>query len=219
MKRLFISLFALMVLLGTAGTSYAGPGDPNNFFGTSNAIYKVTISKIEISQDKTNWVTLGEGSQVFNIASLTVGSDFLNYVSNKSIPTGTYKYVRVTISRTMYIKGSGTFGGNTYYTTAGTISSDGGSLGIASTNSADYATATIVIPSVASSPDPNETLLVSGNNLIATRTLDESFTVPAGGGSLKLTFATQRTIEFDPDDVPLKTIFWPIPPNMTFTFR
>lgn len=199
---------------------YAGPGDSNNFYGNADGTYIVTISKIEISQNNSTWITLGEGAQVFNIASLTVGTDFSNYVSNTSITAGTYKYVRVTVSRTIQIKGSGTNSGNVYYTTAATVSLGGGSLGVASAanDNTNYATSTIVIPSSASSPDPDEVLQVSGDNLIVTRTLDESFTVTSGGGSLRITFATQISIEFDPDDSPGNTIFWPIPPSMTFNF-
>ena len=213
-------LFIIIIFLSMAGFVYAGPGDSNNFYGNADGTYIVTISKIEISQDNSTWITLGEGAQQFNIASLTVGTDFSNYVSNTSITAGTYKYVRVTVSRTIQIKGSGTNGGNVYYTTAATVSLGGGSLGIASAanDNTNYATSTIVIPSSASSPDPNETLQISGDNLIATRTLDESFTVTSGGGSLRITFATQTSIEFDPDDSPGNIIFWPIPPGMTFDF-
>ncbi|NCO74356.1 MAG: hypothetical protein COW11_06535 [Candidatus Omnitrophica bacterium CG12_big_fil_rev_8_21_14_0_65_43_15] len=216
MKKLFI----IIIFLGMAGFVYANPGDSNNFYGNADGTYIVTISKIEISQDNSTWITLGEGAQQFNIASLTAGTDFSNYVSNTSITAGAYKYVRVTVSRAIQIKGSGTNSGHVYYTTAATVSVDGGSLGVASAadDNTNYAIATIVIPSSASSPDPNEALEVSGDNLIVTRTLDELFTVTSGGGSLQITFTTQTSIEFDPDDSPGNVIFWPIPPSMSFDF-
>jgi hypothetical protein len=214
MRRTFsIILLAIIFPLLTWDFLYAGPGETGNYYGNSS-VYRVTISKVEVSQDKVSWITLGEGAQEFNIASVSVGQQAGAYVSGKGIPVGTYRYVRVTVSRTMYISGSGVKDSTRYYTSAETVEGLGGSgqFGVATTTT-NTEIATIVIPSQCPSPDPTrETLEVSGDNLIVTSTLEEPFTVTAGSGTLEINFHTQTTIEFDPDDVPGKIIFWPIPP-------
>jgi hypothetical protein len=215
MPRTFVLIpLAIIFPLLSGDFVYAGPGDAGNYYGNAS-VYTVTISKVEISQDNLNWTTLGEGTQEFNIASVSVGQQVRAYVSGRSIPVGTYSYLRVTVSRTMYITGVSTSG--TQYTSSATESIGGGLLGVASTNT-NTELATIVIPSSAQSPDPNETLEVSGNNLIVTATLSEPFTVTAGNGTLEINFNTQTTIEFDPDDSPGKVIFWPLPPNISIQY-
>lgn len=216
MRRTFILiLLAIIFPLLTRDFLYAGPGGLGNYYGNAS-VYRVTVSKVETSQDNVSWITLGEGAQEFDIASVSVGQQAGAYVSGKSIPLGTYRYMRVTISRTMYITGVSVSG--TQYTSSTTVDIGGGLLGVATTT-ANAEIATIVIPSSAQSPDPtHETLEVSGNNLIVTSTLDEPFTVTAGSGTLKINFNTQTTIEFDPDDYPGNVIFWPIPPNTSIQY-
>lgn len=215
MRRTFILiLLAIIFPLLTRGFVYAGPGDPGNYYGNAS-VYRVTVSKVETSQDNVSWITLGEGAQEFDIASVSVGQQAGAYVSGKSIPLGTYRYMRVTISRTMYITGVSTSG--IQYTSSTTVDIGGGLLGVATTTQ-NTQIATIVIPSSAQSPDPNETLQVSGNNLIVTSTLNEPFTVTAGSGTLEINFNTQTTIEFDPNDWSGNVIFWPIPPNISIEY-
>jgi len=102
-----ICLFMICIFLVTVVT-YAAQPNPT-FYGNAgsevNGTYTITIKKIEISQDGSNWVTIGEGSRSFNIASGRVGAQIGSYASNSSIPSGTYRYVRNTLSRTITIKG------------------------------------------------------------------------------------------------------------------
>jgi hypothetical protein len=219
MKKLFSFLFISVILVSGAKAVLAGPGQAGNFRGSATT-YRVTISKIEVSQDNSTWVTLGEGTQTFDIASVNVGAQVGNYVTDKPIPAGTYKYIRITISRTMVINGSATNAGVTYYTTGNKLPISGGNLGIGSSVVGQRADATIVIPSEAPSPDPRETLEISGNNLIVTRVLEEPFTVAPGGGTLEVNFNTQSTIEFDPNENALPNpAFYPIPPSVTIDFN
>ena len=219
MQRSFFVLFIWIALTCAINTTLAAPGDIGNFFGNATT-YQVTASKVEISQDNSTWFTLGEGVQQFDIASVNVGEDVDNYMTVTAIPAGTYRYVRVTVSRTMRINGSGVSGAATYYTTANTMNVDGGQLGVGSNLQGNQAAGTIVIPSEAPSPDPRETIEVSGDNLIVTTTLDEPFTVTAGGGTLAINFDTQNTIEFDTNESELPIpAFYPRPPNITIDFE
>ena len=219
MKKYFFFLFIWAALTCGINTTLAAPGDIGNFFGNA-ATYQVTVNKVEISQDSSTWLTLGNGARQFDIASVNVGEDVDNYMTAAEIPAGTYRYVRVTVSRTMRINGSGVSGAVTYYTTANTMNVDGGQLGAGSNLQGNQAAGTIVIPSEAPSPDPRETIEVSGDNLIVTTTLDVPFTVTAGGGTLQINFDTQNTIEFDTNASALPIpAFYPIPPNITINFQ
>lgn len=213
-----ISVITAFLLLYLGDNLYAGPGDAGNFYGNCTT-YKVSVSKVETSTDNSNWVTLGEGAQEFDIASVSVGEQAGTYVSGMAIPLGTYRYMRITVSRTMKITGSGASGGTTYYTTAATQSVGGGQLGISSTNLNSRAECTIIIPGDAPSPVADEVLVVSGDNLIVTNTLDEPFTVSAATGTLHINFKTQITLEFDINDIPGQTVFWPLPPDVDITFQ
>lgn len=219
MKKIFV--FAVIVLMMTqAGSVLARPGQAGNFYGNATT-YRVTVSKVETSQDSSTWITLGEGVQEFDIAAVNAGAQVGSYVSNRSIPAGTYRYMRITVSRTMIVNGTGATGGVTYYTTANTVNvGTGGALGLGSANQANQANATIIIPAEASSPDPRETVTISGNNLISTATLPEPFTVVEGGGTLSINFNTQRTIEFDVNDSALPNpAFYPRPPDISIEFQ
>ncbi len=218
MKKL-IKLSIIIIALFTYQTeASAAPGQAGNFFGNTTT-YQVTISKIEISQDNSTWVTLGEGAQTFNIASTNVGAAVGNYVSNTAIPAGTYLYVRVTVSRTMQINGTGQTGGVTYYTTANTVNVGMGTIGIGTNIAGGQAAATIIIPSDGT-PIGDETVVVSGGNLIVTETLSSPFTVLATGGTININFDTQNTVEFDPNENALPNpTFYPRPPAMTIVFE
>lgn len=94
-----------------------------DFCGSADGQYTVTLKKIEFSTDGVNFITIGESSGTsFNIASMNVGSDFQSFISNKSIPAGTYNYIRITMSRTISFKGRTTekVNGNYYYTSQAT---------------------------------------------------------------------------------------------------
>ncbi|MCM8800124.1 MAG: DUF4382 domain-containing protein [Candidatus Omnitrophica bacterium] len=216
--KIFFIVFTTAVISNSL--AYATPGQPETFKGSCTT-YRVTVKKVEISTDKQNWVVLGEGEQEFDIASAGVGEQVGSYVSATSIPAGTYRYVRVTLSRDMYVEGSATSSGTTYYTTATTMDIAGGQLGIATTDSNQQALCHIVIPSGSGetySPDPNEDLEVSGDDFIVTSTLSDPVTISESSGVLEIEFPTQNTLDFDPDDVPGKVVFWPIPPDISIDF-
>jgi hypothetical protein len=219
MKKIAATLFLGLMSLFAPEIILAWPGQAGNFYGNATT-YRVTVSKVETSQDGVDWHTVGEGTQTFDIASVNVGAQVGNYMSGASIPAGTYRYMRITVSRTMLINGSGSTGGVPYYTTANTINVDGGTLGVGTANQAGQAQATILIPANAQSPVAGETIQVSGNNLIVTQTLNEPFTVTAGGGTLMVNFNTQRCLEFDPNENALPNpCFYPIPPTVSIEFR
>ena len=92
--------------------------------------YKVTVKKVEFFPDHDpndpncrpnscqRFWTVKEADQEIDIASVNPGQTAANYVSGVSIPAGTYTQTRATISCTIKLMGSVTFGGTTYYTTS-----------------------------------------------------------------------------------------------------
>jgi len=102
--------FLILLLVSSIKTRVYADSGPNPLF-TGNAgsevsgTYTITIKKMEISTDGNTWVTLGESTQDFNIAGYSIGDSVGSYISNNSIPAGTYNYLRITQSRTMTIKG------------------------------------------------------------------------------------------------------------------
>jgi hypothetical protein len=209
-KKVGVVLFFIVSLVGFV---YAKPGDPGNFYGNCE-IYKVNVSKLEISQDNINWLTLGEGVQEFDIVSDSASQKVAAYINGKSLLPGTYKYLRVTLSRAVGVKGKATSYGKTYYTTSSTAIVEGGKLGEASDNQKDYALCSMLIPSGFPSPDPVQTLVSSGDNLIITDTLSDPFAVESKGGAIAITFDKPIKIEFDPDESTGKVTCWPFPPHL-----
>jgi len=102
MKKLF--LLTILILLFN-NKSFAAD---NN--GTGDAdVYKVTVQKVELCQDSAcaTSTTVGDSSKTFDIASATAGSDVGSYASTSGLPLGTtFTHLRVTLSRTMTIKGT-----------------------------------------------------------------------------------------------------------------
>lgn len=213
MKKLLFFLSVAIVLTIGIKTGLAAPGDAANEYGDTT-IYNITVSKVEISQDNAAWHTVGEGAQAFNICDANVGAQVGNYMTATAIPAGTYRYVRHTMSRTLQIRGTSA----TYATTAATQAVLGGQMGLAQAVALGAATGTIVIPAdAAEHPMGNETVEISGNNMIVTVTLNTPFTVTGSGGTLSIAFNTQNTIEFDVG-FPGVIIFYPRPPSATITF-
>lgn len=137
-------------------------------------IYKVTISKVEFyNSDTATWVTIGEGDMTFDVASVSAGAVVGCYISDTAIPEGTYTQIRVTLSRNITIKATGSLGG-TQYTTATPYTIQGDTFISASTDSAYYAEGTYVIPSDATGG------VISGDYFIMTNNFSSSLLVKRG---------------------------------------
>ena len=208
-----IYLFVICIFLATIEV-YAQPNPV--FFGNAgsevNGTYTVTIKKIEISQDGSNWVTEGEGSRTFNIALGNVGSQIGNYASNASIPPGTYLYIRNTLSRTMTIKGYGTYSGTTYYTSMqnGTVGTNP-AFWKATTDSNKYEAVSFQVPADAQG-GPGETLVISGDDMISTRQFPTPVVIGAGHTvSIEVSFNTRSMIGFESTGGG-DYVFYPMPP-------
>lgn len=111
-----ISAYADSCPISMEGNSFCGAAG-----GEIGGQYMITIKKIELSTDGTNFITVGESNgTTFNIANMSAGSDFQSFVSNETIPAGTYNYLRITMSRTITFKGMGQNAGTYYYTSNAT---------------------------------------------------------------------------------------------------
>jgi hypothetical protein len=73
----------------------------------------------------TSWVTIFSGTAPLDVVP---GGTFLG-ISDLSLPAGTYSQIKVTFTNSFPLKGSRSYGGNTYYTTAATF---GGQTNLAS---------------------------------------------------------------------------------------
>lgn len=214
-KRIcFLMVCVFWVTVGV----YADPPNPT-FYGDAGSevsgTYTVTIKKIEISQDGSNWVTIGEGNKSFNIASGDAGTQIGSYASNSSIPAGTYRYIRNTLSRTMIIKGQADSGGTTYYT-----STQNGTAGTnptfykASTDPNQYEAVSFQVPADAEAGS-GETLVISGDDMISTKSFPTPMVINAGQTvSMGVSFNTKSMIGFQSAEGG-GYIFYPMPPAQT----
>lgn len=108
--------------------------------------YEITINKVEVYNSTTGeWVLGGQGNMSFDIALANAGQMVGNYVSSASFTEGTYTKVRVTVSRTMTLRGAE--GAN--YTTANTQVFNGDGQAVVSNNGggADKSNGTFIVPS------------------------------------------------------------------------
>ncbi len=146
--------------------------------GDADGTYTVTVTKIELSTDGTNFITVFDGSSAINIASVTAGAQAAGLVSGAAVPPGTYTTVRTTIGANLLIKGYINIGGTTFYTNN---DSDGfgSAAGNDNQNQPDYAISTFAVPA-------------------ANRTSSQSFTitVPKGGPppTMRVAFDTSGTL-------------------------
>lgn len=194
-KRLSIFLLVLIVIGLIKTDIYAQPNPA--FYGDAGSevdgTYTVTMKKIEISEDGSTWVTLGEQTQSFNIASGSAGASIGSYISNSSVPVGTYNYLRITQSRTITIKGrSGDQNGNYYYTTT----SQG---------------------KVSGFYKAGETLVISGNDMIITKDQSSNPIVISEGQtkSMAISFNTESMIGFEAAGSDY--IFYPMAPQESYS--
>jgi hypothetical protein len=211
MKMIFSILFCCMTYFflfnSPSAFSATGTGTPET--------YQVTIKKVELYNSTTgSWVTAGEGALTFNIASASAGQAVGSYVSGKSIPEGVYTQIRVTVSRTMSIKSTGSVGGTTYYTTSSSISGPSGSTAVlASTLSSNYALGTLTAPNTDSPPAYH----VVGDDFTTTSTLSPSITVKKGmTKKVRVKFDVTGAVTFDNAAAAPNVICYPNAPTVTF---
>jgi hypothetical protein len=232
MRRLRkLSFLLVFLIIGiTKNKIYAQPNPA--FYGDAgsevNGTYTVTIKKIEISKDGTNWVTLGEKTQSFNIASQSIGATIGSYISNTSIPIGTYNYLKITQSRTITIKGRSDdqdpTAGVLYYYTSTQNGTFNGFYKAGSTTSAwdnnnppsDYEAVAFQVPADAEGGS-GETLVISGNDMIVTKDLTSNPIIINEGEnkSMVVSFNTQSMIGFESADTGY--LFYPMPPQENYS--
>ena len=96
---------------------------------TTPTSYDCSVKKVEMYNGST-WVTIFSGTAALDVV---LGGTFPG-VSDLPLPAGTYSQIRVTLTNSFPLKGSRSYGGTTYYTTATTF---GGQTNLASTPTTD----------------------------------------------------------------------------------
>ena len=70
-------------------------------------VYKMTMKKVEASSNGgTSYITIGEGDQTINVASVSAGAKAADYIKAVSLPDGFYNRMRVTISNVFTLQGN-----------------------------------------------------------------------------------------------------------------
>ena len=100
-------------------------GTPTGLATTTPTSYDCSVTKVEM-HNGTSWVTIFPGTAALDVVP---GGTFPG-VSDLSLPAGTYSQIRVTFTNSFPLKGSRSYGGTPYYTTAATF---GGQTNLAST--------------------------------------------------------------------------------------
>ena len=113
--------------IGAYSANYDVP--PTVLATTTPTSYDCSVTKVEM-HNGTSWVTIFTGTTALDIVP---GGTFPE-ISDVSLPAGTYSQIRVTFTNAFPLKGSRSYGGNTYYTTATTF---GGQTNLASTPTTD----------------------------------------------------------------------------------
>ncbi len=222
----YIILTGFIFFLSATNAFCQSPDFKGNAGSGVAGTYTITMKKLEISIDGTAWITLGENTQNFNIASASVGSSLGTYVNNNNVPGGTYTKIRMTISRTIVFKGrSGLQGGFYYYTT--TDKGKSGDFYVAGNatawNSVNNQPAGIVVGAYASNsikvPDDataaaGETMDLTSTDMIITKTLSSAITIGEGATvNSSMSFDTQSMIGFQ--GTAPNPIAYPMPPKST----
>ena len=202
MRRIiFFSIFIIFFFYTPFSFSVQFQGTPD--------VYEVTINKVELYNSTiSSWVVVGEGDMTFDIAKVSAGGIVGSYITDKPLPEGTYTKVRVRISRTMRIKGSASYGGNTYYTTTSTQSfgNQGQAVVISTTGPAQ--TGAIIVPADENPPSH----IVDGDYFIETNDLPSPFTITKGvSKKLKIKFDVSGVLTFDNTN----NICWCEPPSVS----
>jgi hypothetical protein len=195
-------LLSIFFMAATCGMAFAQncPAAMADFCGDAgDAVggrYSMTFKKFEISQDGTNFVTIGEGDTDINIADINVGSSFGAFASNTDIPAGTYTHMRITLARQQTLKGRSadqdpTAGELYYYTTddkgpAGPFHLAGIATGWDAANNlpiggdAAYEAIGFDMPDdAADHAPPGESMQLTATDMIVTTTLPVALTIDA----------------------------------------
>ena len=109
----------------TSASTFTYDSSPPTLATTTPSSYDCSVTKVEM-YNGSNWVTIFSGTAALNVVP---GGTFPG-VSDLSLPAGTYSQIRVTLTNSFPLKGSRSYGGTTYYTTATTF---GGQTNLAST--------------------------------------------------------------------------------------
>jgi len=96
---------------------------------TTPLYYDCSVTKVEMFNG-TSWVTIFSGTAPLDVVP---GGTFSG-ISDLSLPAGTYSQIKVAFSNSFPLKGSRSYGGATYYTTAATF---GEQTNLASTPTTD----------------------------------------------------------------------------------
>lgn len=219
MRYFKIFIFSGIIIFVISQYLHAQP-NPLFYGDAGGGTYSVTMKKMEISKDGTNFVTIGEGDMAFDMASGSVGASIGNYVSNSSIPAGTYTTFRATMSRTQNIKGQGDYLATTYYTTTqnGTAGdfykaiTDAECVGGDCVASGEYEAVTFEVPADAEG-EAGETLEIIGADMRTTKAFGNPIVVGEGTSqTISVSFNTASMIGFEEAD-PGEYIFYPMPPE------
>ena len=91
-------------------------GIPTGLAATTPSSYDCTVTKVKMFNG-TTWITIFSGTAPLDVVP---GGTFLG-ISDLSLPAGTYSQIKVTFTNSFPLKGSRSYGGDTYYTTATTF--------------------------------------------------------------------------------------------------
>jgi len=128
-KKLLICLFLIFLSPSIAYATY---------IGTNNGVYKFesTLTKCESYNSTTSaWVTLWDytsntaNAPKVDLGAGSVGAQMGTYMSNISVPIGTYTQMRVTILTTVKLRGWALVSGTYYYTDVSDTTYQTGSQG------------------------------------------------------------------------------------------
>lgn len=162
-------------------------------------VYKVTLKKFEL-YNGSGWITLydGTGAGNLDIAAVSAGASAGNFFSGLSVPDGTYTQARVTPYSIFTIKGSLSWGGNTYYTTA---TKNGSGWSTPSTTASNLAECTI---------DVDQSNITPVTTVFAT-----PITVTNGVADhkVRVSFDVSASLGLGPG----ATSMWPMAPTVTVT--
>ena len=114
-------IWGVGLLLGLPRVAAAATGDGGG------QVYKVTITRIEISADGgANYTTIFSGSQEIDIAAVGAGAVAGGLVSGVDLPDGTYNTIRATVADSIKVKGYVNIAGTTHYTNGTTFGQEAG---------------------------------------------------------------------------------------------
>jgi len=246
MKKILILVFAIAAAIACPSAAFAQFDGPNGPTLGAATTYIITVEKFELCTDIANGggcvgaFVLGSGSKSFDIASATAGSQVGSYVNNVNLPIGaTYRYLRITLSRTFTIagvvNGVTNIGGTGNCRTGGAdatgydLATEGTGLSTAGTPSAQR----LNLPNVGAwgggypnypttvggTSDPAVDLQPNSTTFATTWQLSQPFTVTATPPTIQLAFDTQSALGAGSDQGDGICHMGPQPPTIVITVR